>query len=597
MKMKRLVNQLISIILILGTTLSCSIFNIPIGAPSPDQEVINAAIQGAQSGSMEELNQSEQDVINLLREQSGARAAFGDQADTIFQQIDQARAAAVQQVLDKASGAVITPLKVSALITKSGMPGTIRASPLYSKDYQVASTGTGLGILAAASQYFKDAPRDANGFTNLGKLEGTTTIGKADLYVSMEPRLEGSILNNHVTIIASVTDPFPYSETMEGNIIQDLCPDAEGLLPIQFSFSSEMSLGGGGQQLGGDIQATGHVDDEASLTSYDFQSILHGARQPIKDGTYANNAEWGSVNKYFEYKLNGTVLTPSNQLEQANGEFMRKSSDTNQENIQSTLDFLSTMAGTMIGVSLTAAELLYTTGYCVAIQVPELGSGTKSVQPNSDTPFTATVHHKFEGIDLQVPVIATLSEGQVSVSPSGSKVPAPANFTYKAPGEKDKSATVNLVTRSKRGIATLDVKFKTGEQGWKVDWTLPNYFNVGPAHFTGMSCSSPYGPWEIKMEGTGLSGSYHIPFSEDGMALETFEEQGNAYGGSIGYQEVCSGNAAINPNSGGYQIELPLFTCTGSMWAGGVSGPIPQPPGPGLTFPITPADPGQCSQP
>lgn len=134
---------------------------------------------------------------------------------------------------------------------------------------------------------------------------------------------------------------------------------------------------------------------------------------------------------------------------------------------------------------------------------------------------------------------------------------------------------------------------------WKVDWNIPNFFNLGGnAHFTGLSCGSPYGPWKIKMEGAGLWGSYNIPFSEDGRAPVTSDEHGRYKGGLMGYDDVGTGNAVITPNSGGYQISLENITLTGTWWTDIYSSPIPQyENGQGLIFSVIPADPGQCPQP
>jgi hypothetical protein len=122
-------------------------------------------------------------------------------------------------------------------------------------------------------------------------------------------------------------------------------------------------------------------------------------------------------------------------------------------------------------MALDAGEKKWTTGYCVELQVPDLGADTKTVEPGSSTPFTARVRQKFEGAELPLPVIATLADGQVSVTPSGSRVPAPASFTYKAADGEGQAATVHLETRSKRGIATLDLKFTTGLPTWTGEGT------------------------------------------------------------------------------------------------------------------------------
>ncbi len=230
--------------------------------------------------------------------------------------------------------------------------------------------------------------------------------------------------------------------------------------------------------------------------------------------------------------------------------------------------------------------------------MPELGAGVRSVQPNSDTPFTANVHQRFEGVDLQVPVIAALSDGQVSVSPSGSKVSAPASFTYKAPGENNKTATVNLVTRSNRGIATLDVKFKTGGQGWQVetwnDVSLPGFKLTG-----GLSCSSPYGPWEFKTEVTTSQGgttleTFTIPYSVDGNSTATQAEHLTLpIAGMVGDYK---GNPKVTivQTPGGYRIDFASFRMTGSTCVTNGKCQAYDQVKNAWSANIIPADPGQC---
>jgi hypothetical protein len=120
--------------------------------------------------------------------------------------------------------------------------------------------------------------------------------------------------------------------------------------------------------------------------------------------------------------------------------------------------------------AMSQAEDKWTTGYCLAIAIPEIADSPKRVDPGSETPFTAVVSHKFETAQLRVPVTATLASGTVSVTPSGIKVPSPAAFRYTAPGELDKTAAVLLETRSKRGITTLNVEFRTGLSAYRAMW-------------------------------------------------------------------------------------------------------------------------------
>ncbi len=250
--------------------------------------------------------------------------------------------------------------------------------------------------------------------------------------------------------------------------------------------------------------------------------------------------------------------------------------------------------------ALSVAEKKWTTGFCLELNVPEMGSGAKTVEPNSSTQFTAHVRHKFENAELNAPVIATLADGQVSVTPSGSKVPAPASFTYKAPDQGGQSATVNLETRSKRGIAKLDIQFKIGEQGWKIndfnDVNLNGYKMTG-----GLSCSSPYGPWDLKNDWTNPTGgtltlTWKIPFSEDGNTTATYNEHITGSGGMVGdYNGTLKVTIVQVP--GGYRMDFGSFRVTGKTCVPGV-GCVPSDKVLNAwSANVVPADPGQCPQP
>ena len=75
--------------------------------------------------------------------------------------------------------------------------------------------------------------------------------------------------------------------------------------------------------------------------------------------------------------------------------------------------------------------------------------------------------------------------------------------------------------------ATLVVEYEEVAD-WKIDETFAQSGSV-TGHFTSLSCGSPYGPWEIKEEGTCGAGciSYgtiKIPFAEGGNGTAAFDE-------------------------------------------------------------------------
>lgn len=58
-------------------------------------------------------------------------------------------------------------------------------------------------------------------------------------------------------------------------------------------------------------------------------------------------------------------------------------------------------------------------------------------------------------------VVETVTAGGAAVKPEGSKVNADATFTYTAPDAPDKTGTVSLEARSRRGVAKANIDFDT----------------------------------------------------------------------------------------------------------------------------------------
>jgi hypothetical protein len=483
MTLRKLAVQLLAVILILSLVTGCSLgvastttaapqaVTPSPAAPDPLLAELKAAMLSVQPGDTQPIDQSEQNVTENLREASGARAALGDQADAVFLHIDQAKAAAVQEVLTQVQGiSGFTPTSAQSLAL-AGLLNTLGVAALASMDYQVVTPVLSLGLLAGASFAMDNAPRDANGNTSVPPIEiVTTTKDDVAIYISFAPRMMGSRMEGKVEMILTVTTPVFYEETTKGTLSVELCPDAQGNVPVSFSFTSGSNAGGGGMQSAANTQATGHVDDEAKLDSYDLQSTSSLAAQPG-----LNNPN-GSPNQFVEtsFTVHGSTSDPdSTTIGDLN--FPRYSSQVQMNFAENTVKLMAVLNMMMTHLALMMAELQWTGGYCLEVQVPEVGPDVKLVQPNSETPFTAHVRHKFEGVELPLPVTATLASGQVAVAPAGSKVPAPAAFTYTAPATSGQDATIKLETRSKRGAAELDRIFTTGVPIWTGEGTYSKF--------------------------------------------------------------------------------------------------------------------------
>jgi hypothetical protein len=132
-----------------------------------------------------------------------------------------------------------------------------------------------------------------------------------------------------------------------------------------------------------------------------------------------------------------------------------------------------------------AAKKGWESGRCVVLE-PTTSPGKRTgLKPSTAVTITAAPRSKIDGAATGGTVTATLN-GASSVDPAGSKVPADATFAYVAPGEKDKSATVALEARSKRGVAKASVAFDTKAGGFALKGSIPTA--PGGTRITGATC-------------------------------------------------------------------------------------------------------------
>jgi len=122
---------------------------------------------------------------------------------------------------------------------------------------------------------------------------------------------------------------------------------------------------------------------------------------------------------------------------------------------------LSALLAVFAGLKLSeAAQMGWESGRCVALQ-PTVSAGPKGLQPSASVTINAAPRSKIDGTPTGGTVTALLSGGEAGVEPSSTPVPADAEFTYQAPGEKDKTGQVALEARSRRGVGKATIDFDT----------------------------------------------------------------------------------------------------------------------------------------
>ena len=400
------------------------------------------------SATLAGIDTAERETVAALVVEMGAQAA---------------RTGGTAVVIEEALRGTTPPgARLASAVTRAGA-GNVSVHP---SDPLENLTGVFMVALDAPNA-FAGLERGVNGNLDAPAVteDRTTTRGES-VHTTRLVTLIGSKLTFELRMTIGTAGPPAYSEETSGKVTVDLCPDENGVVALELSLGSRSSLFGGGMQYKVDLTATGHADDNGQLTDIDLGVDGSLATQPLT-GNGALGTEPMFLETGFEQSIDmvGGSTTPTTHTIART----RYSSHVDGRFAEIAVSLI--MLGRKAAVAaLHRAEQKWTTGYCLAITVPEVTGSSRQVDPGSVTPFTAVVKHKFETAELRVPVTATLASGAVSVTPSGTKVPAPAAFRYKAPGDLDKTATVNLETRSKRGIATLTVEFRTGLAAYRASW-------------------------------------------------------------------------------------------------------------------------------
>ena len=115
-------------------------------------------------------------------------------------------------------------------------------------------------------------------------------------------------------------------------------------------------------------------------------------------------------------------------------------------------------------------------------------------------------------------VQALLSAGANSVDPSSTPIPVDAEFEYGAPDEPNKTGTVSLEARSKRGVGRVDISFDTKQTAYLVDamW--------GDFTLNGSICEAGR---PFRLDATSSDGSLIMNFTWTGETAGSIEFAGN----------------------------------------------------------------------
>jgi hypothetical protein len=274
------------------------------------------------------------------------------------------------------------------------------------------------------------------------------------------------------------------------------CPDPEGRVELHAQVAVTFSGNGAGGSIDLEVTATGLVDDDANLVgsnhSYRHQYSEHeGGKGQFLDHSYGLDGE----------------LTVNRHSSAVTAEFA--------ENAARSAGVLAEFIAKDL---LDAAEEGWMSGRCVDLQlIPSEDPG--SLEPESELVVIAAPHATADGAETGGTVLAAFS-GQGSVDPTGTQVPAEAEFIYTAPSETKKGGVISFTSRSNRGVGIATLNVTTGKQAYSA------YGHEGEYTGRGTICSLTA---EFVISGDGLKftftpasefeGSYRVTGIIDGVTF------------------------------------------------------------------------------
>lgn len=222
------------------------------------------------------------------------------------------------------------------------------------------------------------------------------------------------------------------------------CPDAQGRFQATALIEMSATAKGGsvGQKGTVEVLTSGQLDDDAQVASSEYDYRMEVADFAGGKGSYVDLSAAKVGTSASTHRINRSAGPDSAAL----GELVR---------------LAAMLASTTHDSLIDAARKGWESGRCVSLQVTA-APGPSGLKPSSEAKISAKPRSRIDGGPTGGTVTAQLASGGASVSPSGTKVKADATFSYTAPSEYDKSGTVELEARSKRGVAkasiTLDTK-------------------------------------------------------------------------------------------------------------------------------------------
>lgn len=341
----------------------------------------------------------------------------------------------------------------------------------------------------------------------------------------------GTVKTSSSTTVSGVELKIETSATVQP------CPDASGVVVAEGSASASTHQGSTGHSFSYHAKVTLQVGDDAEIVSSTEELRSEQADYAGGRGHYVDVAV-DSKGGYQVTRAAGEL--PANYVTQS---------------VTGALLF-----GTMLSSRLSgAAEAVWKSGACVVLE-PTVSAGPTGLEPGASVTITAAPRSKLDGAAVGGSVTAVLSGGQAAVDPSGTKVSAPATFTYTAPGKRAQTGDVTLEARSKRGVAKATLHFDTYDTSFQAEGGGGDFSGSG----TICSLTRPF-----TISGTGLTLRFSPAGESGGKYVLSGRAAGVAWSGTGTYTVTlnASRNSGTLKTVGTNTIQTPRGAFSGQARA------------------------------
>lgn len=221
----------------------------------------------------------------------------------------------------------------------------------------------------------------------------------------------------------------------------NVCPDATGQLKLELTSKSSLARasGSGGTNLTIEVVVKRQLDDDAHYAGLDTQTHIEHA------------SFGGNAGTFVDVTMSSTDGMSVN----------RRSSQATEASVQKAADLAAILEMMAISFTELAADV-WESGACVRLDPTTAPARRTRAKPSTSFNILAAPRSRIDGSATGGTVSATLS-GDASLDPANSKVRSDARFTYVAPSERKKLASVAFEARSKRGVGKATLPFDTND--------------------------------------------------------------------------------------------------------------------------------------